>query len=68
MKIKADYSGLPYDLVIDGVIQEENLQKISKNKEWLVKQIRKFNIEPEDTLIATINGKGEFFCQKKEKN
>ena len=68
MKIKADYSGLPYDLVIDGVIQEENLQKISKNKEWLVKQIRKFNIEPEDTLIATINGKGEFFCQRKEKN
>lgn len=66
MNIKGEYSGLPYDLVIDGVIQEDNLNKISKDKEWLKKQVKKFDMEPEEALIATINGKGEFFCQRKE--
>ena len=65
--LKAEYEGLPYDLVIDGVVQEENLQKISKNKEWLEKEIQKFNMKPREALIVTINGKGEIFCQKKEK-
>ena len=67
LNIKSEYKGLPYDLVIDGVIQEENLQKISKNKEWLEKEVQKFNMKPEEALVITINGKGEIFCQKKEK-
>lgn len=66
MNIEADYTGLPYDLVIDGVIQEDNLNKISKSKEWLQKEVNKFNFEPEEALVVTINGKGEIFCQKKE--
>lgn len=66
MELKAEYSGLPYDLVIDGIIQEDNLQKISKDKEWLKKQVKKFDMKPEEALIVTINGKGEFFCQRKE--
>ena len=67
LNIKAEYEGLPYDLVVDGVVQEENLQKISKSKEWLKKEVQKFNMKPEDALIVTINGKGDIFCQKKEK-
>ena len=67
LNIKSEYKGLPYDLVIDGVIQEENLQKISKNKEWLEKEVQKFNMKPEEALVITINGKGEIFCHKKEK-
>lgn len=66
MNIKGEYSGLPYDLVIDGIIQEDNLHKISKDKEWLKKQVKKFNMKPEEALIVTINGKGEIFCQRKE--
>ena len=67
LNIKAEYEGLPYDLVVDGVVQEENLQKISKSKEWLKKEVQKFNMKPEDALLVTINGKGDIFCQKKEK-
>ena len=66
MNIKGEYSGLPYDLVIDGIIQEDNLHKISKDKEWLKKQVKKFNMKPKEALIVTINGKGEIFCQRKE--
>ena len=65
--LKAEYSGLPYDLVIDGRILEDNLHKISKSKEWLEKQVAKFNMKPEEALVVTLNGKGEIFCQKKVK-
>jgi uncharacterized membrane protein YcaP (DUF421 family) len=67
LNLKADYIGLPYDLVIDGIIQDDNLHKISKNRKWLEKEVAKFDMKPEEALVVTINGKGEIFCQKKEK-
>ena len=65
--IMPEYEGLPYDLVVDGKIMYENLQKIGKDEKWLFKQISKFKLIPEKTLIATMDGKGNFFCQAKEK-
>ena len=65
MNIKAEYSGLPYDLVIDGVILEDNLHKISKDKKWLEKEVGKFNMKPEEALVVTLNGNGEIYCQKR---
>ena len=47
---------------------EDNLQKIGKDYEWLKKQVEKFHMRPEDTLVVTYDGKGQIFCQKKEKN
>lgn len=67
MNIEADYEGIPYDLIVDGKIMYENLNKIGKNKMWLLKQIEKFKCLPEDVLITTIDGKGNFFCQQKER-
>ena len=64
--IMPEYEGIPYDLVVDGKIQNKNLKQIGKNYQWLKKQVNKFNMEPEDALIVTIDGKGDFFCQKKE--
>lgn len=65
--IMPEYEGIPYDLVIDGKIMSENLKKIGKNYVWLKKQVNKFNYNPEDALIVTYDGKGQIFCQKKEK-
>lgn len=67
MNIKAEYLGLPYDLVIDGIIQDENLHKISKDRKWLEKEVGKFDMKPEEALVVTLNGKGQIYCQKKEK-
>lgn len=64
--IMPDYEGIPYDLVIDGVVMEENLSKIGRNYEWLRKEIDKFDMKPEDALLVTFDGKGQIFCQKKE--
>lgn len=46
---------------------EKNLKTLGKNYEWLKKQVKKFKMKPEEALIVTIDGKGQIFCQKKEK-
>ena len=65
--IVPDYEGISYDLVVDGKIMDENLKKLGKNYQWLKKQVEKFNIRPEESLVVTIDGKGQIFCQEKEK-
>ncbi|MBQ2835389.1 MAG: DUF421 domain-containing protein [Clostridia bacterium] len=65
--LEPKYEGIPYDLVVDGKIEYENLKKIGKNYTWLQKQTEKFGIKPEDALIVTIDGDNQFFCQPIEK-
>ena len=63
-----EYEGIPYDLVVDGKVMQENLKAIGKDYKWLKKQVEKFNMKPEEALIVTFDGKGQIFCQKKEKS
>ena len=65
LNITPEYEGIPYDLVVDGKIMKENLKTIGRDEIWLEKQLKKFDAKPNNTLIATMDGKGEFFCQKK---
>lgn len=65
--IMPEYEGISYDLVVDGKIMKENLEKLDKDYNWLVSQIKSFGIKPEEALVATIDGKGNFYCQAKEK-
>ena len=64
--IMPEYEGLSYDLIVDGKTMNDNLQKIGKNYEWLRKQVQKFGLTPEKVFVATIDGKGQFFCKKRE--
>lgn len=64
--IEPDYEGIPYDLVVDGKIMNENLKKIGKDYNWLVKEVGKFKIKPAEALVVTFDGKGQIFCQAKE--
>lgn len=63
--ITPSYEGICYDLVVDGVVMQENLQLLNKDYNWLKSEVGKFNIKPEDALIVTINGNNEIFCQEK---
>jgi len=65
--IVPEYEGIPYDLVVDGKVMNQNLQLIGKNYNWLKKQVEKFEMKPEEALVVTYDGKGQIFCQKKEK-
>ena len=66
LNITPEYEGIPYDLVVEGKIMHENLKTLGKDEIWLKKQLKKFDANPENTLVATLDGKGQFFCQKKE--
>lgn len=64
--INAEYEGIAYDLVIDGRIMGDNLNKIGKNYKWLEKEVSKFKMKPEEALVVVLNGDGSIFCQKRE--
>ena len=64
--IMPEYEGIAYDLIVDGKTMTENLRKIGKNEEWLRKQVKAFGLTPDKVFIATIDGKGQFFCQERE--
>ncbi len=64
--IEAKYEGISYDLIIDGQVMTDNLEKLNKDYNWLVDEIGKFNAKPEEILVAVLNGDGTIFCQKKE--
>ena len=66
LEIEPEYEGIPYDLVIDGKVMNENLKKIGRDYNWLLKQTEKFNIKPKQALVVTFDGKGQIYCQKKE--
>ena len=66
--IVPEYEGLSYDLIVDGKIMYDNLKILGKEEQWLEKEVKKNKAKPNDILLMTIDGKGEIFCQKKEKN
>ncbi len=65
--ITPEYEGMAYDLVIDGQVMYHNLKVLGRNYEWLEKELKKLNMKPEEALVATIDGGGSIFAQKKEK-
>ena len=45
---------------------KDNLEKINKDYNWLLDEVGKFNMKPEEALVVVLNGDGTIFCQKKE--
>lgn len=39
--IEPQYEGIPYDLVIDGIVMNNNLKEIGRDYNWLKKEVRK---------------------------
>lgn len=56
---------MSYDLIVDGRIMEDNLNKIQKDKAWLKNELSKFKLIPKETLIFVLNEDGTYYCQKK---
>ena len=66
LKLKPEYEGIAYDLIVDGKVMKENLKKLNKTYKWLENKLKEYGFNPKEILIATIDGKGEFFYQEKE--
>ncbi len=65
--IVTDSEGISYDLVIDGVIMNDNLTKIGKSVQWLEKELSEKGLKPEEALVVTIDNMNEIYYQKLNK-
>lgn len=72
--IEPEYEGIPYDLVIDGVVMTDNLKEIGRNYNWLKKEVRKIWYKPKSSTSCDFRWqgtnilpeKGEIWKMKKE--
>ncbi len=56
MNLKDTVAGLCANVIVDGIIKEDNLRLIKKEKKWIMKEIKKQGYEsPESILLATVD-------------
>lgn len=65
LQLSTEYEGLPLPLVIDGVIEHANLSKANLDEAWLRQELIRFGLEPESTLVASLDTQGKLFFQPK---
>jgi uncharacterized membrane protein YcaP (DUF421 family) len=65
MKINKKSSGISTELIYDGIMIEENLHQLNKNKTWLMKQLKAQGIKDiSEVFLATLNPGGSFYIDK----
>lgn len=69
IKLNTDYKGLSIPLIVEGEIYEDNLKKLNLNKDWLLEQLKKSDINSEKHVFyAAINTEGQLYISEgKEK-
>lgn len=61
-KHKIRYEGLPIPLIMDGKVQDDNLEMIGKNRFWLRTQIRQKGVSDfRDVFLCSIDHKGQIY-------
>ncbi len=63
--ISAAEEWLPYTVVSDGKLQEENLRLSGRSRQWLDGQLRARQCKISDVLLLTVDGRGGVFFQKR---
>ncbi|AHF07140.1 DUF421 domain-containing protein [Desulfitobacterium metallireducens] len=62
------FEGLPTILIMDGKLHQVNLQRIDKDLQWLLEELKKQNIHRvEDVFLASLDTSGTLFLQEKSK-
>ena len=64
--IKADKQYLPITIVEDGYVSRENLQKAGKDRHWLEKILREYQITRQEVLMLTVDCAGHVALLRKE--
>ncbi|ECE3082602.1 DUF421 domain-containing protein, partial [Salmonella enterica] len=61
------YEGLPLPLIMDGKVQDQNLELIGKTRFWLKNQIQHKGImEFKDVFICSIDHNGKIYVSSKD--
>lgn len=65
MKIKTQPSKLSLDVIYDGIIIEENLKRLNKEKKWLLGQLKVQGIQDiSEVFFATLDTSGSLYIDK----
>lgn len=67
MNITVSPSGISSELIYDGILVEENLKQLKKDKTWLLNELKKQGIRDiSDVFLATLNPSGSLYVDKYE--
>jgi uncharacterized membrane protein YcaP (DUF421 family) len=67
MDIKTDYEGLPIDIIIDGQVLTDNMQKAGKDRQWLTQALRSQHYDhPGQILFASLEPSGKLHLQARQ--
>lgn len=65
LNINKNKSGISTELIYDGVLIEENLKQLNKDKKWLMNQLKSFDIkDASEVFLATLNPGGSLYVDK----
>ncbi|PWW20564.1 uncharacterized membrane protein YcaP (DUF421 family) [Cytobacillus oceanisediminis] len=59
LNISIQDEGLPIAVIVDGRIQQRNLQLLGQTKDWLLEQLRENNLHEKDIMYAYVNEKSK---------
>ncbi|WP_127587827.1 DUF421 domain-containing protein [Paenibacillus koleovorans] len=62
------YEGLPVPVIMDGKVQDKNLEKLGKTRFWLKNQLQEKGVNDlKDVFFCTIDYKGRFYLDMKRR-
>lgn len=65
MNIQVSPTGISTELIYDGIIIEENLRQMNKDKKWLINQLKKQGIKDvSEVFLVTLNDAGSMYVDK----
>jgi uncharacterized membrane protein YcaP (DUF421 family) len=67
MNIKVKPSGIATEMIYDGIVIEENLRQLNKDKKWLLSQLKAKGIkDPSEVFLFTLDLGGNMYIDKYE--
>jgi len=65
LNIPSKYKGLTTELIYDGVVIEENLKRVQRDRPWLDQQLKSLNIKsPGEVFLALLNTEGKLYVDR----
>ncbi|MEC0258516.1 DUF421 domain-containing protein [Paenibacillus lautus] len=65
---KITYEGLPIPLILDGKVQDENLELIQKTRFWLKNEIQNYGAKDfKDIFLCSIDHRGRIYIDRKDR-
>jgi uncharacterized membrane protein YcaP (DUF421 family) len=61
------YQGIPSELIVDGVVIQQNLKQNNLTEDWLYRELEKQGIKSvKDVMYASLDAEGKLYVDRKE--